>query len=152
MITIQTKSEKQTEKAAALMAGVWPKRCLVFLKGDLGAGKTAFARGVANGLGIKANVSSPTFTLVNEYQTGDARLVHMDLYRVLGQPMEDLGLDEYFMQPGVCLVEWPDDLEKWEEPDVTVQIEYRGAEERLISVRAEIELEEKMQEALACEF
>ena len=56
------------------------------------------------------------------------------------------------MQPGVCLVEWPDDLEKWEEPYVTVQIEYRGAEERLISVRAEIELEEKMQEALACEF
>lgn len=152
MITIRTKSEKQTEKAAALMAGVWPKRCLVFLKGDLGAGKTAFARGVANGLGIKANVSSPTFTLVNEYQTGDVRLVHMDLYRVLGQPMEDFGLEEYFMQPGVCLVEWPDDLEKWEEPDATVQIEYRGAEERLISVRAEKELEEKMQEALACEF
>lgn len=152
MVRIKTKSEQQTEALGQTLAGVLPDRCLVFLKGDLGAGKTAFARGVARGLGIERNVASPTFTLVNEYQGRVGRLVHMDLYRVLGQPLDELGLDDYFTQPGVCLVEWPDALERWERPDVVVQIAAVQETERLFTITAAEALEQKVKEALPCAF
>ena len=70
MITIVSENEHKTERIGRCFAKTAPSRCLVFLKGTLGAGKTAFARGVARGLGVERNVSSPTFTLVNEYQEG----------------------------------------------------------------------------------
>lgn len=152
MIRVKTKSEQQTEALGQALAGVLPGRCLVFLKGGLGVGKTALARGVARGLGITRNVASPTFTLVNEYQGPAKRLVHMDLYRVLGQPLEDLGLDDYFAQPGVCLVEWPDALEAWERPDVVVEITTQGETGRTIDVTAGKALEKKIEEALPCAF
>ena len=114
MITIVSENEHKTERIGRCFAKTAPSRCLVFLKGTLGAGKTAFARGVARGLGVERNVSSPTFTLVNEYQGQRGDLIHMDLYRLLDQPAEELGLEEYFQRPGICLVEWPDVLEGWE--------------------------------------
>lgn len=152
MITIVSENEHKTESIGSCFAKIVPGRCLVFLKGDLGAGKTAFARGVARGLGIERNVSSPTFTLVNEYQGQKGALIHMDLYRLLDQPAEDLGLEEYFQRPGLCLVEWPDALEGWEIPDVTISIEKTGLEQRTFFILAEEELEQKLQEAFACEF
>ena len=81
MIAIVSENEHKTERIGRCFAKTAPSRCLVFLKGTLGAGKTAFARGVAQGLGVERNVSSPTFTLVNEYQGQRGDLVHMDLYR-----------------------------------------------------------------------
>ena len=74
------------------------------LEGDLGAGKTAFTKGLAIGLGIQKNVNSPTFTIIKEYQ-GDMPLYHMDVYR-LEDSYEDLGFDEYFHGNGVTVVEW----------------------------------------------
>jgi tRNA threonylcarbamoyladenosine biosynthesis protein TsaE len=84
---------------------------VVLLSGPLGAGKTAFVRGLARGLGVDPDeVSSPTFTLVHEYRGGRLRLFHADLYRLGRAGAEDLGLDELGVQDGVLAIEWPDRL------------------------------------------
>ncbi len=81
---------------------------ILLLEGDLGAGKTTFAQGVAKGLGVNEFVNSPTFVIINEYFSGRLPLYHMDLYRVEDESqLYDLGIEEYFFGNGVCLVEWP---------------------------------------------
>lgn len=80
------------------------------LEGDLGAGKTVFAKGIAEGLGIEEDVDSPTFTIIKEY-AGRLPLYHMDVYRLDG--FEELGLEEYFYGDGICLVEWASKVEPW---------------------------------------
>ena len=92
--------------AASLSAGD-----VLLLSGDLGAGKTAFVRGLAQGLGINQDeVSSPTFTLVHEYRGGRLTLYHVDLYRLDRAATDDLGLDELGVADGVLAIEWPDRL------------------------------------------
>ncbi|MCL2397661.1 MAG: tRNA (adenosine(37)-N6)-threonylcarbamoyltransferase complex ATPase subunit type 1 TsaE [Defluviitaleaceae bacterium] len=95
--------------------------CLI---GQLGAGKTAFARGFARGLGITADITSPTFSIINEY-TGQLPLYHFDVYRIKHvSEMEDTGYEEYFYGNGVTLVEWADMVEELWPPDaVIVRIE-----------------------------
>ncbi|TCP19719.1 tRNA threonylcarbamoyladenosine biosynthesis protein TsaE [Scopulibacillus darangshiensis] len=78
------------------------------LEGDLGAGKTTFTKGIANGLGIKEVVSSPTFTIIKEYE-GNLPLYHMDVYRISGE--EDLGFDEYLEGEGITVVEWATNID-----------------------------------------
>ena len=81
---------------------------VVLLYGDLGAGKTAFTKGVALGLGIRANVTSPTYAYMNDY---GGVLYHYDCYRLSsGEDAEGLGLTDYFYSDGVCLIEWPDNI------------------------------------------
>lgn len=103
-----TKSAAETEKIGALVGEKLERGMVVVLTGELGAGKTAFARGVARGLGVRDPVTSPTFTLIQEY-TGRLPLYHFDVYR-LQDPgeLEDLGYDEYIEGDGVCLIEWGD--------------------------------------------
>ena len=92
--------------AASLAAGD-----VLLLSGDLGAGKTAFVRGLAQGLGIgEDEVSSPTFTLVHEYRGGRLTLYHVDLYRLDRAATDDLGLDELGVADGILAIEWPDRL------------------------------------------
>lgn len=77
------------------------------LEGDLGVGKTVFTQGIASGLGIKEPVSSPTFTIIQEYETGRLPFYHFDVYRISDiEEMEEIGYDDYFFGEGVCLVEW----------------------------------------------
>jgi tRNA threonylcarbamoyladenosine biosynthesis protein TsaE len=84
---------------------------VVLLSGDLGAGKTAFVRGLASGLGIEpGEVSSPTFTIVHEYRGGRLTLYHADLYRLDRTATEDIGLEEMGVRDGVLAIEWPDRL------------------------------------------
>ena len=82
---------------------------IVLLDGDLGAGKTVFAKGVAEGLGVSEHVNSPTFTILQVYESGRLPLYHFDVYRI-GDPeeMDEIGLDEYLFGRGVCLIEWPE--------------------------------------------
>ncbi|MCL6611037.1 MAG: tRNA (adenosine(37)-N6)-threonylcarbamoyltransferase complex ATPase subunit type 1 TsaE [Peptococcaceae bacterium] len=108
MLTCMSRSPDETcrlGEALGRMAGPGDVFCL---SGDLGTGKTVFARGVAAGLGVAGRVASPTFTLINEHQ-GRVPFYHMDVYR-LGGPgeMHDLGCEEYFYGGGVTLVEWAD--------------------------------------------
>lgn len=82
---------------------------ILLLEGDLGAGKTTFTQGLAEGLGVEEYVNSPTFVIINEYFTGRLPLYHMDLYRVEEEAqLYDLGVEEYFFGNGVCVVEWPE--------------------------------------------
>lgn len=109
------------------------------LDGDLGVGKTIFTKGVAAGLGIKDDVSSPTFTLIQEYYGGRLPLYHFDVYRIDGPwDMDDLGYEEYFYGEGVCLVEWGSMIkELFPENTIYVRIEKdleKGFDYRKITV------------------
>ena len=106
-----TRSQDDTERLAATLAATLRGGDVVLLSGPLGAGKTAFVRGLARGLGVDpGEVSSPTFTLVHEYRGGRLRLFHADLYRLGTAAAEDLGLDELGVRTGVLAIEWPDRL------------------------------------------
>jgi tRNA threonylcarbamoyladenosine biosynthesis protein TsaE len=101
---IVTHSENETKQAAARLAKFLKPGEVITLEGDLGAGKTAFAKGIASGLGIKETISSPTFTIIKEYE-GELPFYHMDAYR-LEYSEEDIGFDEYFDGDGVTVIEW----------------------------------------------
>ncbi|HAQ06354.1 MAG TPA: tRNA (adenosine(37)-N6)-threonylcarbamoyltransferase complex ATPase subunit type 1 TsaE [Bacillus bacterium] len=106
MATYQLKSNEPelTKSFAKRMAGFLKPGDVIALEGDLGAGKTTFTKGLAEGLGITRNVNSPTFTIIKEYK-GRLPLYHMDVYRV-ADAFEDLGFEEYFEGNGVTVVEW----------------------------------------------
>ncbi len=133
--TLVTRSEAETFAVARDLAISLEPGALVLLKGDLGAGKTAFVKGLAEGLGIDpAEVSSPTFTLIQEYRGGRLTLYHVDLYRLTPREAEDLGLEEIVSSGGVTAIEWPDRLPHAFEQAVTVAIEHAGDETRTISI------------------
>jgi tRNA threonylcarbamoyladenosine biosynthesis protein TsaE len=106
-----THSEEETADAARTLAGTLKSGDVILLSGNLGAGKTAFVRGLASGLGMDPeDVSSPTFTLVHEYRGGRLTLYHADLYRLDRVATEDLGLEEMGVADGILAIEWPDRL------------------------------------------
>lgn len=113
MIRFKTTSPEQTEKFGYELAKSLCAGDVIALTGDLGAGKTCLTRGIAQGLGSQAHVSSPTFTIVNEYDGGRLMLFHFDTYRLSG-PDDFLmsGLDEYFFRNGVCVIEWSDIIDE----------------------------------------
>ena len=99
---------EETQQIAKDFSKVLKPGDIIFLKGDLGAGKTAFTAGTVDGLGLKNSVSSPTFTIVNEYLKGDIPVYHFDLYRLgCEDDLYDIGIDEYLFGEGVCILEWP---------------------------------------------
>lgn len=114
MITRRFENENETKEFAKELATHLNPSTTILLEGELGAGKTTFAKGVAEGLGIDRIIKSPTYTLIREYKEGHLPLYHMDLYRLEETGAEELGLDEYFESDGVCLVEWasfaPDEM------------------------------------------
>ena len=106
-----THSEDETAAVARTLAADLNPGDVLLLAGNLGAGKTAFVRGLAEGLGIsRDDVSSPTFTLVHEYRGGRLTLYHVDLYRLDRAAAQDLGLEEMGVADGVLAIEWPDRL------------------------------------------
>lgn len=110
-MTVTTHSERETQDIAREIARELKAGDVLLLEGQLGAGKTTFVRGLAEGLGVDpADVSSPTFTLVHEYRGRDVTLYHVDLYRLGATSAEDLGLDEAAISAGILVIEWPDRL------------------------------------------
>lgn len=131
-----SKSEAETEAFAEKTAIKYKSGKTFLLMGDLGAGKTAFTRGLVKGYGSSARVSSPTFTLVHEY-AGPVKVYHFDLYR-LNDPEElfDIGFSDYFTPDTVRVIEWPDNFLS-EMPDSSVRVKItRGANEneRIIDI------------------
>lgn len=122
-MTVFTNSEAETERAGAEFSAGLPGGSVVALYGDLGAGKTAFVRGMARGMGIAARVSSPTFTIVNEY-LGERELYHFDMYRLAdADELFDIGWEDYLRRGGVCAVEWSENVEDaFEGDEVRVRI------------------------------
>ncbi|BCJ87192.1 tRNA (adenosine(37)-N6)-threonylcarbamoyltransferase complex ATPase subunit type 1 TsaE [Effusibacillus dendaii] len=130
-----THTPEETKQIAKTLAELLGAGDVLTLAGDLGAGKTTFTQGLASGLGIEEAVSSPTFTLIREYE-GRIPLYHIDVYR-LGEQAggENLGWDEYFYGNGVTVVEWADFIKNWL-PDEWLQIEIQktGDLERTIHI------------------
>ena len=130
-----TRSEQETAAVAKALAEDLRAGDILLLSGNLGAGKTAFVRGLAEGLEIDPReVSSPTFTLVHEYRGGRLALYHVDLYRLDRAATDDLGLDELGVDDGVLAIEWPDRLTHPLEGATTVRIEIVDDTTRRISI------------------
>jgi len=112
--TFTTKAAEETKRLGQALGKVLRSGDTVLLSGDLGAGKTTFAKGVAEGLGVTQEVTSPTFVMVAEYSGGRMPLVHMDLYRLgdaaLDAALTDLGFDDYLESDAALLIEWPQSL------------------------------------------
>ncbi len=103
-LTIIAQSPAETEELAIRLAGLLQPQDILTLEGDLGAGKTAFTKGLAKGLGIRRTVNSPTFTILKQYE-GTLNLNHLDVYR-LEDSDEDIGFDELFEEQAVSVIEW----------------------------------------------
>jgi tRNA threonylcarbamoyladenosine biosynthesis protein TsaE len=134
-VTHTTHTESETMEAGRALASSLSAGAVVLLVGDLGAGKTAFVRGLADGLGVPVEeVSSPTFTLVQEYRGGRLALFHVDLYR-LNDPREidDLGLDE-IADAGVLAIEWAEKMPSPPPDAVRVTIEHASDRERRVTI------------------
>lgn len=130
-----TRSEQETAAIAKGLAEELRAGDVLLLSGNLGAGKTAFVRGLAEGLGIPPrDVSSPTFTLVHEYRGGRFTLYHVDLYRLDRAATDDLGLDELGVRDGVLAIEWPDRLTHSLEGARTIRLEIVDDATRRISI------------------
>jgi tRNA threonylcarbamoyladenosine biosynthesis protein TsaE len=130
-----THSEAETVTAGREFARGLAAGAIVLLAGDLGAGKTAFVRGIAAGLGIAPDeVSSPTFTLIQEYRGGRLPLYHVDLYRLKTIEVDDLGLDDLTLEGGVTAIEWPDRLPRALPCSAVVRIEQGDGDQRTITI------------------
>ncbi len=122
---IYLKSEEETEAFGAKLYNEVQDKSLIFLMGNLGAGKTTLVRGFLRAAGYQGAVKSPTFTLVEEYLIGDRKFCHFDLYR-LNDPeeLEWIGIRDYFKEEAVCFIEWPDQGQGFlPEPDIIIKLE-----------------------------
>ena len=134
-MTHESRSEDETHRIAAAWAASLQPGAVVLLSGDLGAGKTAFVRGLAQGLGIDpGDVTSPTFTLVHEYRAGRLPLIHVDLYRLDSADLDEIGLDENLASHGVTAVEWAERLSRPIAGATRVGIADRGGDARVITI------------------
>ena len=114
---------------------------IIAYRGDLGAGKTAFTRGLAKGLGCTEQVTSPTYTIVNEYLSGRLPLFHFDMYRLSSsEDLWGIGWDDYLDRAGVCAVEWSENVEDAMENALWVTIESLGGDGRRITLEGEKDL------------
>ena len=130
-----TTSPEQTEQVGAALAAQLTPGTIIAYRGDLGAGKTAFTRGLAKGLGAAEPVTSPTYTIVNEYLSGRIPLFHFDMYRLRSaDDLFDIGWDDYLERGGVCAVEWSENVEAAMDDPLTVTIEKLGETDRRITV------------------
>ena len=130
-----TNSPSETEAVGAALARVLQPGTIIAYRGDLGAGKTAFTRGLARGLGVKENVTSPTFTIVNEYLSGSMPLFHFDMYRLASSDdLWDIGWEDYLERGGVCAVEWSENVDDAMENAIYVTIYKTGEESRRIVI------------------
>ena len=130
-----TTSPAETEAVGEALGKAVRPGTVIAYQGDLGAGKTAFTRGLARGLGAKESVTSPTYTIVNEYLTGRLPLFHFDMYRLASsEDLFDIGWEDYLERGGVCAVEWSENVADAMDGAVIVRIEKLGEENRRIIV------------------
>ena len=130
-----TNSPEETEAVGRALGKVLPAGTVLAFEGDLGAGKTAFTRGLARGLGAADPVTSPTYTIVNEYLSGRVPLFHFDMYRLTSaDDLWDIGWEDYLDRGGVCAVDWSENVADAMENAIVVTIEKLGEESRRITV------------------
>ena len=134
-MTFLTNSPGETEKIGSALGKLLQPGTLIAYRGDLGAGKTAFTRGLARGLGCSDIVTSPTYTIVNEYLGGRLPLFHFDMYRLRSSDdLWDIGWEDYLERGGVCAVEWSENVDDAMEEAIYITIEKLGEDARRISI------------------
>ena len=130
-----TNSPMETEAIGAALGKLLPPGSVIAYRGDLGAGKTAFTRGLARGLGCTEIVTSPTYTIVNEYLGGRIPLFHFDMYRLRSSDdLFDIGWDDYLERGGICAVEWSENVDDAMEDAIYITIEKLGEDSRQITI------------------
>ena len=130
-----TNSPVETEAIGAALGKILPPGSVIAYRGDLGAGKTAFTRGLARGLGCTEIVTSPTYTIVNEYLGGRIPLFHFDMYRLRSSDdLFDIGWDDYLERGGICAVEWSENVDDAMEDAIYITIEKLGEDSRQITI------------------
>ena len=130
-----TNSPTETEAVAAALAQKLAPGTVLAYRGDLGAGKAAFTRGLARGLGYADPVTSPTYTIVNEYLGGRLPLFHFDMYRLASSDdLWDIGWEDYLERGGICAVEWSENVDDAMEQAIYVTIEKLGEDTRRITI------------------
>ena len=130
-----TNSPEETEKIGAALGKILNPGTVLAYRGNLGAGKTAFTRGLARGLGYAEPVTSPTYTIVNEYLGGRLPLFHFDMYRLRSSDdLWDIGWEDYLDRGGVCAVEWSENVDDAMEDAVYVTIHKTGETSRRIEI------------------
>ena len=135
MIEFITNSPAETENLGAALGKLLPAGTVLAYRGDLGAGKTAFTRGLSRGLGCNELVTSPTYTIVNEYLGGRLPLFHFDMYRLRSsEDLWDIGWEDYLERGGICAVEWSENVADALEDAVTITIEKLGETSRRITL------------------
>ena len=135
---IQTHSPEETEAVGRKLAAQLQPGDVLAYYGDLGSGKTAFTRGLAAGLGVTEPVTSPTYTIVNEYLSGRLPLFHFDMYR-LGSADElfDIGWEDYLARGGICAVEWSENVEEALDGALRITITKDSADETVRTITIE---------------
>ena len=140
-MTFTTTSPAETEAVGAALAKILTSGTVLAYRGDLGAGKTAFTRGLAKGLGCTDMVTSPTYTIVNENLSGRLPLFHFDMYRLASSDdLWDIGWDDYLDRGGVCAVEWSENVDDAMENAIFVTIEKTGEDSRRITIEGGTDL------------
>ena len=130
-----TNSPAETEAVGAALAAVLQPGTVLAFRGDLGAGKTAFTRGLARGLGATDRVTSPTYTIVNEYLSGRLPLFHFDMYRLeSSDDLWDIGWEDYLERGGICAVEWSENVAEAMENAIGICMEKTGEDTRVITI------------------
>ena len=130
-----TNAPEQTEEIGCALGKVIKPGTVIAYRGDLGAGKTAFTRGLARGLGAKDLVTSPTYTIVNEYLGGRLPLFHFDMYRLgSSDDLWDIGWEDYLERGGVCAVEWSENVADALDGAIWITIEKTGDDSRKITI------------------
>ena len=137
MTKIYSESEEQTELFAQKIAGKLMPGAILILNGEMGSGKSVFARGIIHGLGYSGTVTSPTFTLMNAYEGVVLPVYHFDLYRLNApEQLYDIGYDEFLYGSGISLIEWAQRMENlYPEQHIAISIEKTGIFTRTITVQ-----------------
>ena len=147
---ITTYSEEETIELAQNIESEKFPNMVICLMGDLGTGKTVFTKGFAGALEVKEDVTSPTFTIIKEYTSGQLPLYHMDVYRLDGK-VEDLGIEEYYNKKGITIIEWADMIEDYL-PEKRLDIRIKSSDEdenkRVITITPHGEKYQELCEAI----